>query len=143
MAIEKLNNNFSANQSFLHVYSHGDFAHWNIMQPSSLAEQNNEKYRQIKIIDWELSGFRPAYFDVLHYYYCNHLFRHNMKPNILFDALIEDLGSYCDKSSGHEAILLYTLYQSIYYSRLHAFQTKWLHQYTLQLRGLLNLLHAL
>ena len=114
------------------TFAHGDLAPWNVF---------TSQKGDTKLIDWELAGRRPIYFDLIHYYFSYYLLVKKFKYIKIIKKLIALKPSDIKSSDWLFSISLYLVYQSIYYSYLHQTHFTIFPQYTWQLEGLMKSLN--
>lgn len=93
--------------------AHGDFTRWNVLRAPT---------GQARIIDWEMYGLKPRWFDPIHYVVSHMLLVERSGPRDILDRLAR-LGLPGPKALLWRQTGLYFACQSLYYSALYARQS--------------------
>jgi len=117
--------------------AHGDFTRWNVLRAAD---------GQARVIDWELYGLKPKWFDVVHYVVSNDLLVSRASANQIVRRLAEVgniIGASSSESIWIQQVTLYFAYQCLYYSAVYEKQFE-LHQQAIwQLKTWADILHKL
>lgn len=116
--------------------AHGDFTRWNVLRaPDGTA----------RIIDWELYGVKPKWFDVIHYLVSHDLLVSRAPAGKLIKRLSETGQAIAPRTQGvwWQQVALYFAYQCLYYGAVYERQAD-LHQQAIwQLQTWTRILHEL
>lgn len=95
--------------------AHGDFTRWNV-----LASRRGEPL----VLDWEMFGMRPRYFDIIHYYVSNDILVLRLRAEDILKQLnhiAEEVGLM---PTWYRYVGLYFAFQAITYCTLYARQSE-------------------
>tara|TARA_R110002049_G_scaffold232379_1_gene404953 strand:- start:2100 stop:2987 length:888 start_codon:yes stop_codon:yes gene_type:complete len=102
-------------ESLVRCYmAHGDFTRWNVLR----AEDGSAR-----IIDWELYGLKPRYFDLLHYYISSDLLLKRRSAESLLERVSGLWGHQPVPEDWQKYVGLYLSFQATYYSKVYESQT--------------------
>ena len=88
--------------------AHGDFTRWNVLRAAD---------GSARIMDWELYGLKPRWFDVLHYLVSHDLLVKQIPPERVFTRLRQVASEYPSLAADWlQQVGLYFCYQSLYYT---------------------------
>jgi len=93
--------------------AHGDFTRWNVLRATDGAA---------RIIDWELYGLKPRWFDLVHYLVSHDLLVARRSPAKVvahLERAASDIGATVSKKDWWRQVGLYFVYQSLYYCGLY------------------------
>jgi len=114
--------------------AHGDFTRWNVLRATDGAA---------RIIDWELYGLKPRWFDLVHYLVSHDLLVARRSPAEVVAHLKQaasDIGAAASMDQWWRLVGLYFVYQSSYYCALYERQSDLHAQACLQLRAWADIL---
>lgn len=98
--------------------AHGDFTRWNVLRAAD---------GSARIIDWELYGLKPRWFDLLHYVVSHHLLvARTQAPKVLQDLhrVAQLIGAAGQEDAWWRHVGLYFVYQSLYYTEVYGRQSQ-------------------
>ena len=118
--------------------AHGDFTRWNVLRaPDGTA----------RIIDWELYGVKPKWFDVIHYIVSHDLLVSRAPVGRVIKRLSETGQAVAPRTQGSwwQKVALYFAYQCFYYCAVYRRQPDLgdFPQASWQLESWVSILHAL
>jgi thiamine kinase-like enzyme len=90
--------------------AHGDFTRWNV----ALGPNN-----QVQAIDWEFSGFKPRFFDIIHYQVSYDILVKSLLSQQILDGLDVIGDRYSNEDKWSEYVRLYFTFQSLQYCSLY------------------------
>ena len=93
--------------------AHGDFTRWNVLRAAD---------GTARIIDWELYGAKPRYFDILHYFVSQDLLVAQKTAEEVLDRLEMVSDNFGDAKNWWHHVGLYFAFQSIYYADVYEAQ---------------------
>lgn len=117
--------------------AHGDFTRWNVLRAAD---------GTARIIDWELYGLKPKWFDVLHYIVSHDLLVSRIPAGSIITRLSEVGRAICGTRPLREwwqQVILYFAYQCLYYGAVYARQSDLHPQVMWQLGIWTEILHNL
>lgn len=98
--------------------AHGDFTRWNVLVASDGSP---------KIIDWELYGLKPRFFDVIHYYASADILVEQKNSQEVIEHLIK-VGealipeTFCNELKWHDYFGIYFMIHSLHYCSIYEAQ---------------------
>jgi len=111
-SLQRLHRSFDA-QSLVECYlAHGDFTRWNVLTTAA---------GEPRILDWEMYGLRPRFFDLCHYFVSADILIAR-RPSAEILSRLFKLGrslaaaSLCTEKEWKRAVTLYFGYQSCFYN---------------------------
>lgn len=117
--------------------AHGDFTRWNVLRGAD---------GKARIIDWELYGLKPKWFDVVHYIVSHDLLvsRSSAGQVVMRLAVVgKAMGAYATESVWWRQVAFYFAYQCLYYCALYERQADLHEQAILQLQTWADILSKL
>ncbi|MCL1037491.1 hypothetical protein L2750_10060 [Shewanella submarina] len=99
--------------------AHGDFTYWNMFIGRN----------EISVLDWELSSFKPKYFDLIHLIVSNSILVERKEKKAVYRELSSIFNEYflVNNKEFQKYFRLYLLYQSTYYLNKYRSQLEPLH----------------
>lgn len=104
--------------------AHGDFTRWNVLRGGD---------GKARIIDWELYGLKPKWFDIVHYIVSYELLVSRASVNqvvVRLTGVGGSIGASAEGNNWWRQVALYFAYQCLYYSAMYEQQVD-LHQQAL------------
>lgn len=116
--------------------AHGDFTRWNVLRAPDGAA---------RIIDWELYGVKPKWFDVLHYMVSHDLLASRTSAGQIIKRLSKVGQAIAPNTQGvwWQQVDLYFAYQCLYYGAVYERQADLHEQAMWQLQTWARILHEL
>ena len=114
--------------------AHGDFTRWNVLRAAD---------GTARIIDWELYGAKPRYFDILHYFISQDLLVAQKSASEILGRLETASNNLGDTEDWWHHVGLYFAFQSIYYTDVYENQADLHRQAYWQLQAWAEVFHLL
>lgn len=114
--------------------AHGDFTRWNVLRATD---------GTARIIDWELYGCKPRFFDLLHYFVSQELLVAQKKVGAILVCLEKISHNRLESNLWWQYVGLYFAYQTMYYTAVYECQKDLHRQAHQQLHVWAGVLHIL